>query len=385
MIRWIYLIIILGIALAVGPIVADYKGYILIAIGDWAVEMALVSFLLLLFGVMILTYLGFWLINRSWRLVSWSGSWWGSRSSRQKTNAFNHVITAIQESNLDEAKSQLTKLNADDFDGLPLLLKAQVAAKKGENDQALKYWQQAQDNELTHLAATLNIVRLELAHEQFSRALQRLNALSPQHHSHPKVINYHALLLARSGQWQALIEKLKTWKKSLATDEYSDWLKQALEGKFAEVASKEGMDALQKYWKGQKRATRLESDWQRIYVEQLIQLEQYSEAANALLTFQKKQPDPILLPLFRKLKLAQPAEVQKQLETWIKLDANNHSLYSILGEFAYQSKDWELADKALSKAVDMERKKEDLLLLAKVKEQMKDTVGALECYKSITI
>jgi HemY protein len=89
----------------------------------------------------------------------------------------------------------------------------------------------------------------------------------------------------------------------------------------------------------------------------------------------------MLLPLYKELKLSQPTTSLKQLEQWLKADDMNVELLSTLGAVAYNAKDFSLAEKALSKAIKLANRQQDILLLAKIKESQQDNQQALELYK----
>lgn len=379
--RWLYLFLIVALGLALGPVVANYKGYILIAVGEHAIEMALASFLLLSFLFFSGVFLVIWMLTKSWRAVSLSGAWWGNRGKRQKQRALYQAIVAIQESDLPAANTYLNKLASDDFAGLPVLLEAQVAAKQHELEKAKEKWQQAQSFELTRLAGALNMIRLELDNKEYSNALNMLQNLNDNDVNHPTAVTLYGQCLVSLGRWDTLLDKLKTWKKRISSDQLEQWKHQALMGQFQTIASKQGVNALHQHWHDQKRATKHDPLWQAAYVEELIATQHYQDAADRLLDFQKKQPVPELLPLFRKLKLSQFSEVVKRLEQWIKQDIHNVTYYSILGEVALRANDWPLADKALSKALDMAPTVHDWLLLAQTKEHQQSQSAALECYQ----
>jgi HemY protein len=218
--------------------------------------------------------------------------------------------------------------------------------------------------------------------QKYAAALEQITQLDEKSKSHPSVIRYHAQVLVELTKWDVLREQLKGWKKTLSAEEYTQLLSQSLQGEFTEVASKQGLQGLKQHWKSQKRNVRNDVTWQRIYIEQLMQMDHHDDAAAELLALQKKGPNDVLVPLFGQLKVSQPAQVKKCLESWIKASPESQSLYSILGGFAYHSKDWDLANKALSKAVDLSPTIGDFTVLAKVKERMQDQAGALYCYKS---
>ena len=111
----------------------------------------------------------------------------------------------------------------------------------------------------------------------------------------------------------------------------------------------------------------------------------HNDAESLLIEYQKKHPVELLLPLFKQLRLANPAASIRKLESWIKQDDTNGELYSILGSLAFYSKDYILAEKALSRAIKLTQKQDDILLLANIKEVQQDEHQALVLYKKSLI
>ena len=89
----------------------------------------------------------------------------------------------------------------------------------------------------------------------------------------------------------------------------------------------------------------------------------------------------MLLPLYKELRLSHPTTALKQLEQWLKVDDMNVELLSTLGTLAYHANDLSLAEKALSKAIKLGNRQQDILLLAKIKESQQDDQQALALYK----
>ena len=59
----------------------------------------------------------------------------------------------------------------------------------------------------------------------------------------------------------------------------------------------------------------------------------------------------------------------------------NVDLLSALGHVAYNANDKVLAEKALSKAIKLGNRQEDLILMASIKESQNDQTQALQLYK----
>ena len=194
------------------------------------------------------------------------------------------------------------------------------------------------------------------------------------------VLKLWAQALGQAGKWQELKDKLKTWKKALG-DDYPILMQQASKGSFAEIASKEGASQLKLNWQSLPRATRKDPAQQAAYIQQLIDQGMHSDAQQALVEYQKTEPQPLLVPLFKQVKLPNPAASIKKLEGWLKQDDMNVELLSTLGQLAFHANDLVLAEKALGKAIKLGNQQQDLLLMAQLKESQQQEHQALELYK----
>ena len=86
-------------------------------------------------------------------------------------------------------------------------------------------------------------------------------------------------------------------------------------------------------------------------------------------------------PLFKQIKLPNPAAAITKLEGWLKHDDLNVALLSALGHIAFNANDKVLAEKALAKAIKLGNRQEDLILMATIKESQDDQKQALQLYK----
>lgn len=368
-----------------GPLLADNKGYVLISFGSVIVELTVISFVLFV----LLTFVGLWLCKKVAKLtfgtISGSQRWFGSFNRRRIQKAFSDGMLALEEGNLDFARKRLSKAKGGDFSGLELLALATTEAKQGNQEAAVDYWQQALEYDEAKVAASIHLSEYYSKNNDFDNAVLMLANLEEPQQKQAHVIEHYASALANRRDWKSLADKLTTWKKHLPKERFQAWEEKAAQGTYAEIASKEGANQLKNMWKEQPRKVKNDPANQAAYVKQLLAQGMFHDAEEALVSFQKKAPDVRLLPLFRQLRLPNPASAIKLLESWIKKDGNNAEMLSILGSLAYQTQDLGLAEQALQKALTLRQDRDDLLLLAKVKESQQDNAGALQLYKQCMI
>lgn len=380
MIRILMVFVGLLIAVLIGSLIFDDKGYVFIEFSEWIIEMNVFSMaimgILLLVGLLLL----FWLIQKLYMLVSGSKNWLGNWGSRRKKNAFTNGLIALAENNYLEARKQLASIEQEDFDGLNLLAAAEAELQLKDHQRARENWQLAATYPKSALAANMSLIRSHLQHQQNAEALAIIERMDDKQQKQPAVLRLWAQALAQAGKWHELKDRLKSWKKPLG-DDYQYFMQQASQGDFAEIASKQGAQQLKENWQSLPRATRKDPAQQAAYIQQLLAQGMHEDAEQALVEYQKDGPHPLLLPLFRQLVLPNPAAAIKKLESWLKHDDMNVELLSTLGQLAYQAKDYSLAEKALAKAIKLGNRQQDLRLMASIKENQLDEHQALQLYK----
>jgi HemY protein len=381
MITLLILLVLLVIGLVAGPYLIGQKGYVLIAIDNWTVEMSVVSLMLLVLASIVSFLILEWVVKKLWYAVSGSQKWFTGWSDRKHNKAFTQGLVALDEANYVEADKQLSAVGDGKFAGVELLAAAQAANNLGNPDKAVSLWEKAQKEKASRLAATIHLIEHHIKQAQPNDAITLIKQLSEKEQKNKRIVALWVQALANSGQWQTLKDSLSGWKKQLSTDDYQYWMKQTAQGFYAELTSREGANPLKQYWQSLPRKTRNDPAQQSAYIEQLIGQGMFADAEESLLAFQPKQSHPLLTPLFRQLHLTNPTASIKRLEEWLKKDNENAELLSILGEVAFNAKDWDLAERALAKAIRLTSDNKDILLLARIKEQQQEPSQALALYK----
>ena len=381
MIVLLTLLVLLVIGLIAGPYLIGQKGYVLIALDNFTIEMTVVSLVFFILAAFVGFEIIMWLGKRAIGALSGSQKWFSGWSERKHSKAFTQGLVALDEANYVEAEKQLANVSDGKFSGVELLAAAQAANNLGHADKAVSLWEKAQKENASRLAATIHLIEHHIQHGDASEAIVLIKQLPEKEQKNERVVTLWVQALAESGQWQQLKDNLAGWKKQLSPEDYQYWMKQTAQGFYAELASKEGANPLKQYWQSLPRKTRNDPAQQSAYIEQLIGQGMHKDAEESLLSFQSKQPHPLLAPLFRQLRLTNPTATIKCLETWLKKDNDNAELLSILGQVAFNAKDWDLAERALAKAIRLSSDTKDILLLARVKEQQEDPSQALALYK----
>ncbi|GAC15314.1 heme biosynthesis HemY N-terminal domain-containing protein [Aliiglaciecola lipolytica] len=383
----ILLLILVGliiVGLYAGPALINYQGYFLIALESGTYQVSIFGFIVLVVSLFFVAWLTLIVVRKLIDILAGSQDWLFGFSSRRKQKAFTNGLISLAEGNYLDAKKSLEKIRREDFDGINLLALAEVEAQLNHKLEARELWYEAAEKDKTALAANLCLLRDLMIENKCEQVLTHISDSSDKIKNDPDIIKIWARALDQTGKYSILRENVKKWKKPLG-DEYDYWLLKASKGEFAEIASKEGALKLKEKWQSLPRGVRKEPGQIAAYSQQLIDQKMYEEAQTILVNGQKSGPVPVLYTLYRQLKNTQTNGAIKQLESWIKKDDSNVELLSTLGQLAYNSGDYLLAEKALSRAIKLANERRDVLLLAQIKEAQKDNIHALELYKKTVL
>lgn len=376
----IALIIALLAALIVAPQVVGDKGYVLISMGTFIIEMTVVSLAISLVVAVLLAWVLLKIVGVIKGWLTGSRRWFGHLSRKKRQRSFYRGVQAYAQGELAQARKYFEQSLEGDFDGANLLLAAQVAYDLGDQNRASELLDHASDYERCAVPARVQQARMLLSADKPEAALAALDKLDEKQATEKPVIQLKADCLARSGQWQTIQTQLPQWRKVLKKDAVP-LAQRAAKGKFSELASKQGANALKQYWAELPRKKRHDEAFRAAYVEQLIEQGMHQDAEECLVEWQSHGPEPTLMPFFKALRMPNPAASIKLLESWIKKDETNRQYYSLLGHVAFNANDLNLAERALLKAVKLKETREDLMLLARISERQQDHAKALTFYK----
>ncbi|QPG05772.1 heme biosynthesis protein [Salinimonas marina] len=374
------LIIALLAALIVAPQVVGDKGYVLISMGSLVIEMTVVSLAISLLVAILLLWVLLKIVGVIKGWLTGSRQWFGRLSRKKRQRSFYRGVQAYAQGELAQAHKAFEQSLDGDFDGANLLLAAQVAFELGEPKRASELLDHASDYEHCAVAARVQQARMLRGEGNPEAALAVLDKLNEKQAAEKSVVQLKADCLAQAGQWQTIQTQLPQWRKTLKKDAVP-LAQRAAKGKFSELASKQGANALKQYWAELPRKKRNDEAFRAAYVEQLIEQGMHQDAEECLVEWQKHGPEASLMPFFKALRMPNPASAIALLEKWIKQDDTNRQYYSLLGHVAYNANDLNLAERALLKAVKLKETREDLLLLAQISERQHDNTKALAFYK----
>lgn len=368
---------LIALGLIYGPVIAENTGYVLITVAGWKIEMTIVSALVML----LLAWFVFWFVAKVIGTFLAMGHFsfrWFADLGGSKQKWFDEALLGWFSNDLEKSRKALSKLGDGEFDGFELLLLADVAAKQQEPELQKEALLKA-----AKIAKTRDTANFLLAQTQVRQGEQTSGLALIENSQNGAALLLKLEAMANNGQWRDVSTSLEKWKRKLPREQYSHYKSLTANGLMSEIASKEGANQLITYWEKQSGKVRKNSESQAAFIKQLLAQGLHQEAESYLVKMQPKQPVPELLPLFKELKLKQPVESRKKLETWLKNDEQNPELLSVLGHLAFHAQDYILAEKVLQKAIKLTENKNDIHLLAQVKEATQENLQALQLYKQL--
>lgn len=379
---YIFLLSLFFLGLLFGHAAIGEKGRIFIALGEWRIQMSVVSAgITLLFGFIVTTIV-WWSIKRLFKMLTGSRNWLGVLSRRKQSKAFFNAINACAIDDYENAQKFIGKTFPGDFDGANYILAADIDRHLNQGKNVAHLLSIAETFPESEASAKTQQAAWHLLQHQFQQAESILESIAPKAQHHAVVVRLWLSVLAALGKWDKVKEKLSAHKKILGED-YVNWAQQAVQGEFSEIASKHGAIALKEKWASLPRGAKKDIANQIAYIQLLIDQGLSQEAETVLVKLARTSKNPAFHSLFKQLKHPNPHQAMRLIETWIKADMNNAQLYSVLANLALNSGDNELAEKAIKKALDLANNPEDARLLARLLEKQNAFEKANNVYKAL--
>ncbi len=379
---YIFLLFLFLGGLLFGHAAIGEKGRIFIAMGEWRIQMTVVSAAIsLLFGFVV-AVISWWAIKRIIRMISGSRNWFGILSRRKQSKAFFNAISACTIGDYESAQKHINKTFPGDFDGANYMLAADIDRRVNNGHNVENLLSIAETFPESEAPAKIQQAAWFIQQHQFKQAEVVLDSIDNKTQQQAIVVRLWLSVLAALGKWTLVKEKLSTHKKVLG-DDYVQWAQQAVQGEFAEIASKQGANALKEKWDSLPRAAKKDIANQIVYVQLLIDQGLSKDAEPILVELAKKSRHPAFHGLFKQLKHPSPIHAMRLIESWIKAEPANAQLYSVLAHMAYNSGDNVLAEKAVRKALELASNPEDGRLLARLLEKQNAFEKANNVYKGL--
>ena len=387
MIRTLLLFLLLGAAMVMGPLVAGNKGYVLIALGEYTIEMSVVS--AALFGVLLyaLLLLVESLLGRLFSVHSRTRIWLHHRRRRQGQQQTLAGALALAEGRFEQAETLMLKgAGQSEQPLLNYISAAEAAEAQGESERRDRYLQQAEEEHPNaRLALGLIRARSQLRRNELIAAEQTLLTLQADYPQHGTVLTLLKECLLSRSQWSSLLSLLPQLQKLklITAAEFSSLQKQIYPALFADKGNTLGKEGVLALWRELPKSLRHEPELLDALIQQLITMGAEADAEELLLESLRKHFQPALLPLAAKLQ--HPGTTLTQLVEKLQSQLPETERAATMGFIYLQQKAYAQAQSALEQALQQQPTNREILLgLAKAMEQQRLFEKAIYYYQRAT-
>ncbi|MFA7386392.1 MAG: heme biosynthesis HemY N-terminal domain-containing protein [Thiohalobacteraceae bacterium] len=380
----VYLLLGLIGAVALGLLLVQEPGYVLIGYREWTLETTLS---LLVFGLL-LGFIALYLLLRFVaglrRAPQRVRQWEQRRKALRARNALNRGLIELAEGNWNGAEKRLLQ-HAGDSDSplLNYLAAARAAQKQGAHERRDHYLRLAhQGMPAADIAVGLTQAELQIAHRQMEQALATLTHVRTLAPRHTYVLELLMRLYERVQDWEHLRDLLPELRKRAVLDnDAADRLEIRLHAELLAQAVRSGdVELLREAWTRVPRRLLHDADLVLAYASRLHLLGEDKEAEALLRTTLKKAWDDRLVDLYGRLQGDLPAQLGTA-EDWLRDRDRNPVLLLALGRLAMHSNLWGKARGYLEASIGRTPTIEAYQLLGMLAEQLNDPVLTTECYR----
>lgn len=376
--RLLLLLILFLAVVVVTPILIGEKGYILIAIGDFAIESTVITAIItlaLIFFALVLT-IKFFRGGLNFSFAAWNKIAFASR--RRAHRDFNKGIAAYVLGDYKQAEHLLAKsAEASSFDHIAYLVAADAAQKQALKPNTDHYLALLEQTPSTVKDAGLDAVLIKIKLLIGQKNYPQARAVIDEHH---KYIGHDARLLSLEielslieQRFDYVIKQLSSAQKqkSISTDTITLWQQQAFYGAFNGQIKQHDNNALLEYWQQLPKKVKQSETVLFTYCQVLAENQVNEPLAKLLLPVIKKGAAIKLLKALRTLPITHDNSLMAAAQKNLHNEPHNALWLSLVAHFATASQQWPLAEKAFNSLLNLEDKqydKIDLLAFSQVLE-----------------
>ena len=384
MIRLLIILTLAAIAIVIGPIVTGHKGYVLIAMGQWTIEMTVVSLALSLLGLFTGFVLVGFLFGKILRLSNRSVLWISNRQQRKALQQTSDGMLALASHDWRNAEKLLTRSAANSYTpALNYLVAAEAAKQQGRLKHSQQYVEKVGNAATSSLAIAITKARLADDPDAQKQALNELQQWRNKQPQHAPLLMQLSHLYQALEQWQDWLNLLPALKKYTHIDPQElQRLQQKTYGAyFQQLAEQQGVDSACQYW--QQLPKDMHRDPTLLARLSAAMRQQGGGSAISEIVFEWlcKSLDQELLNEWALLPASQPEEKLLQVKKLKRKDSSDY--YSFVGLTALHAKRYEDAAHYLRQALNVQSHQRDQLALANALENLGRYDQAIQLYKSV--
>jgi uncharacterized protein HemY len=352
MIRLALLIAILGVAMLLGPVLANHPGYVMLVVAGITIEATFIGLML----VMLLTVLGCWLLwvlcKRLFDLPRLSFSFLRSRKERRARQALQQGMLAFVRQDWQSADQYFDIAKAEpEWQNMKQIMACYSALKHGDIAKANQLAAALDADEPDHW---LVVADLYLQQQQSAKAVSFLSEKIAAQPKDSKLGRLWLQALVQSQQWQTLLEQVPL---ALKQQWYSKAQWQQVRYQLYPVAI-QGLAAVGQFDENAAFWQQLPAKERKSLAATLGKVWAKAVAGQPELA-EKQLLDSLALadvalawPVLRQIPLGRSVlQLRKQAQHWLRDHSNHGYLYAVLSYCAVQEGEAEQAAHTWQKAL----------------------------------
>ena len=364
-------------ALGAQWLLAD-KGYVLINVRGYLVEMSVPALLLIVALLYVAIRLAVHLVLAPRRLGEAAGRY----RARRAHEVFARGLIEMAEGNFTKGERLVTRsVRSSDTPVVNYLAAARAAQLRGAPERRDNWLRMAYEQSPDEAdAVLLTQAELQIAAGQHEQALATLRQLDERSPDQPRGLALLAGLYAGLGDWTALRDLLPRLARRRAVDAATleAWTV-AAHGHALESA--EG-DSIESIWRSVPKAHQQSAALLRTYVEALARSSRVADAEKVLRKALKQKWDGGLALLYGDLETPNPAAQLQHAEEWLKSRGDDPDLLLAAARIAMRTELWGKARSYLESSLGIRPDALAYQLYGRLLEQLGEAAPAAAAFRS---
>ncbi|MDG1463279.1 MAG: heme biosynthesis HemY N-terminal domain-containing protein [Gammaproteobacteria bacterium] len=345
------LIVILSLVL--GALAANFllanPGLVLINFMGYTIQMSMP----ILIFLMLLAYILVRLFVRIWQAPAQLGEMTAKSRMKRANKRITRGYIELAEGNFAKGEKLLTKgIRSSETPLLNYLAAARAAQAQGDSQRRDNWLQMAYEQDPdAGSAVLLTQAELQLQNNEAPAARSTLGRIIKRSPRSSEAIRLLAEVCLQEADWQTLAGLLPKLRKRLSKDQFSSWSIACYKGLLEQAGnSKLAMDAA---WKQVPRNLRQEQDLVVARIEAATRAGEHSEAEVLLRKALERQWDTGLVRRYGLLLTAEPQNLLKHAEKWLKEHPADPELLLTTGRLCIRTQLWGKARSYLESSIAM--------------------------------
>lgn len=365
-------------------------GYILIAWGDYTLEMTIWIGLAILFVLLLAVYLLSWTVKRSAKMGSQVGELIVNRRLRRSQKQTTQGLIAYIEGNWERSRKLLVgSAEQSDTPFLNYLFAARASHELDDGVAVRKYLSEAEDS-TSGAGAAVELTQAELLLQagQLEDCLATLKRAAGNVGKHPHVLVLLRAVYERLEDWQALLDLLPDLKKHDLIDEAGmvEQQRACAKGLLSATAERNRqsealLGSLQHVWQGLPKHLNKDSEVLALYAEYLMLAGAHAEAEKCLRHQLKRDWSRRMVQLYGLLEIEPANKALSWGESCLKEHAGDPVLLLTLGRLSLRNELWGKARDYFESSYELERSPEVCAELGRLLAHLGEHELSYQCYE----